>query len=171
MSARILPLFFVSTLALGAGVAPPAQSGGTSYTPTATDHAGQAMTADSLTTSNATTAIVTTGGSKTCYNGSSCTVAASYNTGSGRLDFTAALNFNGGISNGNLEINGGVINLKATSTSGTCASSTEGYIRRFPSTGASSGTRLKVCICVGDGVGAYLWRNIISGTDGTTTTC
>lgn len=38
-------------------------------------------------------------------------------------------------------------------------------------TGGTSGTASKLCACISDGAGNYVWHNLISGNDGDNTTC
>jgi hypothetical protein len=56
----------------------------------------------------------------------------------------------------------------------TCAAATEGYIERDTLAGGTSTTHAtRVCLCQSDGAAspAFKWRNMASGTLGTTTTC
>lgn len=59
-------------------------------------------------------------------------------------------------------------------TLGTCNSTNESRLRTdVLSGGTSTAKTTKLCLCVSDGAAspAYLWRNVITGTNGTTTTC
>jgi hypothetical protein len=130
-----------------------------------------AVSATTGTFSDATTGTTVAAGAKHCLNGATCDRSIRYNTGSGRIDVAGAMTFSGGISNGNLELNGGILINKATSTNSTCASGIEGGIRFFNGTGAASGSPTKLCICLSDGLGAYYWRNLGTSTNGTSSNC
>lgn len=47
----------------------------------------------------------------------------------------------------------------------------EGLVARDENTGGTSGAPTKICICLSDGLGAFSWRNLVSGEQGTYSTC
>lgn len=54
----------------------------------------------------------------------------------------------------------------------TCNSATEGYVLRDVLAGGTTTSKVsKLCFCVSDGTSTYTWRNTLTNTNGTSTTC
>jgi len=68
---------------------------------------------------------------------------------------------------------GVLISDTGTAALDTCSSSLEGVLKRDYAAGGTTGLRTRLCICTSDGGGtpAYAWRNLATGTVGTSTTC
>ncbi len=61
--------------------------------------------------------------------------------------------------------------LQSRITLRTCAAGIEGMISMDVAGGASTGSATKVCLCRSNGSATYTWINLVTGTNGTTTTC
>lgn len=53
----------------------------------------------------------------------------------------------------------------------TCSVTIEGTQELDSLSGAATGKQTKLCLCVSNGSSSYAWRNLVTGTLGTTTTC
>lgn len=69
---------------------------------------------------------------------------------------------------GVLSTNWATVKLK---TLPTCASGIEGQVASDAASGVSTGAATRLCYCQSNGSASYAWRNIITGTVGTSTTC
>jgi hypothetical protein len=59
----------------------------------------------------------------------------------------------------------------AFTTIGTCAAGVEGAMRLDVLSGVSTGAATRLCMCRSDGAATYTWINVVTGTNGTATTC
>lgn len=59
----------------------------------------------------------------------------------------------------------------AFTTLGTCAAGVEGALRLDATSGVATGKATQLCMCRSDGASTYTWINVITGTNGTATTC
>lgn len=109
---------------------------------------------------------------KICLDGSGCTRSIQYSSATGEFMLSGIVRGTLVRSDSSMEVNNGVLTIKATSSNGTCSSSLERAFRAFPSTGGTgTSTRTAICLCISNGSGSYFWRNISAGTDGTSTSC
>ncbi len=53
----------------------------------------------------------------------------------------------------------------------TCSSTLEGTLQSDILSGAATGKITKLCYCSSNGSSTYTWRNLMTGTNGTSTTC
>lgn len=77
-------------------------------------------------------------------------------------------------SNGPSYIGLGIVRWGTGQALVTCGTVYEGAVYRMTGTGGTnSGSQTRLCACVSDGAASptYLWRNLISGTAGNSTTC
>lgn len=129
-----------------------------------------AASAASFSASSTGNAVVIPSGAKLCTNGSGCSQYFYFNNANGAINANGNFWANALTAAANVDV-GAAIHYNPTGLI-TCDGLHEAYLQRIASTGgASGGGRLKFCICMGDGVGGYFWRNLISGADGTATTC
>jgi hypothetical protein len=126
-----------------------------------------AVTATTITLSDATAPVVIAGNAKVCLDGATCSKWLRYNTSTGQIDLNGILNVATSITTAGAISTSAYFSAVTVGAIPTCAAGTLNRLYVF------SGTPARLCICTDRGGGAYRWVNLLVPTDssGNATTC